>query len=126
MAPVKYRLTASTGFGSQDIDLFVGRDGNSNSLPAESEEVCRSTTSSTTELCDIVITSETSTRAYWVMVQNYSGPGTNVRVDSVLLPLSVSSTSPLVSPFIHRRCRLRLKNATRPLANVSASDSRDM
>ena len=96
-SPVRYRLRASTTAASPDIDLFVGRDANSNNLPSQSEELCYSASAGSNEVCDIIVTSEAVARNYWVMVQNYSGPGTNVRIERVAIPLTAGTDGRLVA-----------------------------
>jgi hypothetical protein len=95
--PVQYRLTATTSAASPDIDLFVGRDSNGNGQGSVTEEICRSVSSGSDESCVLTFTSQSSPTQYWVLVQNYSGPGTNVTVRSTLLPLTASSTSTMVA-----------------------------
>ena len=96
--PVKYRIRASTSAPADDIDLFVGRDVNQNGLPSAGEEQCNSRSANSAELCEISILSEPSPIQYWVMVQNYGGPGTGVRVDTLAVPLqSVTNTSLVVT-----------------------------
>jgi len=91
--PIKHRIRASTSAANPDIDLYVGRDWNNNGLPSAGEEVCRSGSPASEELCEFTVLSEPSPTTYWVMVQNWSGPGTNVRVDTVVVPL-VESANP--------------------------------
>jgi subtilisin family serine protease len=95
--PVKYRIRASTSAPAADIDLFVGRDFNNNGLPSAGEEQCSSRSSGSTELCELTLFSEALPIQYWVMVQNYSGPGTNVRVESVSVPLQAVDSPTLVA-----------------------------
>ncbi len=92
-APVQYRLTVTTSAASPDIDLFVGRDSNGNGQASAGEELCVSASSGSDEFCELNFSSQPTATAYWIVVQNYSGPGTNVQVDSVLLPLSATSAS---------------------------------
>lgn len=96
-SPIRYRLRVTTSAASPDIDLFVGRDANNNGLPSQSEELCFSASSGSSEICDIVVTSEASARNYWVMVQNYSGPGTGVRIERVAIPLTAGTNGHLVA-----------------------------
>ncbi|PZO09028.1 MAG: hypothetical protein DCF27_07290 [Lysobacteraceae bacterium] len=95
--PVRYRIRVSTAAPAADIDLFVGRDFNGNGLPSAGEEQCNSRSSGSDELCELTLFSEPSPIQYWVMVQNYSGPGTNVRVDSVAVPLQAVDSPTLVA-----------------------------
>lgn len=95
--PIRYRVRASTAAASPDIDLFVGRDYNNNGQPSEGEEQCNSRSGSSNELCELTIFSEPTAIQYWVMVQNYSGPGTGVRVDSVAVPLQPVQNTSLVA-----------------------------
>jgi len=95
--PVQYRLTVTTSAANNDIDLFVGRDSNGDSQASAAEELCSSLSSGSNESCELSFSSQASATRYWVLVQNYSGPGTAVRVESVLLPVSVSSTSAMVA-----------------------------
>ena len=95
--PVRYRIRVSTAAALPDIDLFVGRDSNSNGLPSAGEEQCNSRSGESAEICELNVFSEASPIQYWVMVQNYSGPGTGVRVDSVAVPLQAVASSTLVA-----------------------------
>lgn len=95
--PVNYRLTVTTSAANPDIDLFVGRDADSDGVAEATEELCTSLTSGSNETCVLNITSQSLPSRYWVLVQNYDGAGTAVRVDSTLLPLTVSGTSSMVA-----------------------------
>ena len=95
--PVRYRLRATTSAAEPDIDLFVGRDSNNNGRPDESEELCRSVGPASDEICDVAVTSEGSPITLWIMVQNWGGPGTNVKVDSFLVPMQASTNNSLVA-----------------------------
>ncbi len=95
--PVRYRIRASTQAASPDIDLFVGRDFNNNGLPSAGEEQCSSLSPGSDEICELTVFTEASAQTYWVMVQNYSGPGTNVRVDSLAVPLQEVNSPTLVA-----------------------------
>ncbi len=53
---------------NRDLDLFLGRDSNSDGLPAESEQLCSSTTSGSAELCQL---NNLSAGRYWIVVQNW-------------------------------------------------------
>ncbi|WP_084590547.1 S8 family peptidase [Arenimonas metalli] len=95
--PIQYRLTVTTSAANPDIDLFVGRDTDLNGAGRVAEELCTSLTSGSNESCVLSFTSQPSASQYWIVVQNFSGPGTGVRVDSVLLPISASSASAMVA-----------------------------
>ena len=100
--PIKYRIRASTSASVPDIDLFVGRDFNGNAQANEGEELCRSTSTGSAEVCELTITTDATQQRYWVMVQNYSVPAgspnvTNVRVDSVAVPLQALESTTLVA-----------------------------
>lgn len=95
--PVRYRIRATTQAVSPDIDLYLGRDFNNNGLPSAGEELCRSASAASDEICELTVLSEASPQGYWVMVQNYSGPGTNVKVDSLVVPLQEVTTTSLVA-----------------------------
>jgi len=94
---VRHRIRATTSAPSPDIDLFVGRDFNNDGLPSAGEELCVSGTSGSTEICEFTVLSEPQATNYWVMVQNYNGPGMNVRVDTVVVPMRESATSKMVA-----------------------------
>jgi hypothetical protein len=53
-----------------DLDLFVGRDDDGNGFPAESEELCTSTTPADLERCNLF---DLPPGNYWVVVQNWTG-----------------------------------------------------
>jgi subtilisin family serine protease len=95
--PVKYRVRAVTAAAAPDIDLFVGRDSNFNGVPSSGEEQCNSRSGGSDELCEITVFSEPSPIQYWVMVQNYDGAGTGVRVDTVAVPLQAVDNRSLVA-----------------------------
>jgi len=96
-APVSTRVRVTTRAPNPDIDLFVGRDTNGNGLPNESEEICRSITSGSDEVCEFTVMSEAAPYNLWVMVQNYQGPGTNVVVDSYVVPLVAGGNTSMVA-----------------------------
>ena len=87
----RFRVRISTSAAQPDIDLFVGRDNNANGLPDEAETVCSSTTSGSDEFCDFEVNGVGNPQSYWMMVQNWSGPGTNVRISRTVIPLAAGS-----------------------------------
>jgi len=95
--PVSTRVRVTTQAPNPDIDLFVGRDSNGNGLPDEGEEICRSITGGSDEVCEFTVMSEASPYNLWVMVQNYQGAGTNVVVDSYVVPLVAGGNGSLVA-----------------------------
>jgi hypothetical protein len=95
--PVNYRLTVTTTAPNPDIDLFVGRDTDFDNQADAAEELCFSASGGSDETCVLNITSQATPTTYWVLVQNYSGVGASVRVDSTLLPVSVSGSSSMVA-----------------------------
>ena len=95
--PVQYRLTATTAATNPDIDLYVGRDSNGNGQASANEELCVSGSSGSSESCVINFSSQAAATTYWVLVQNYSGPGTDVRIETTLLPISATSASTMVA-----------------------------
>ncbi|MEM6484914.1 MAG: S8 family serine peptidase [Pseudomonadota bacterium] len=64
-------FTEDATTSSPDLDLFVGFDTNGNGLPDSSEELCRSTSASATEVCDL--TGTFGAGNVWVLVQNWGG-----------------------------------------------------
>ena len=59
-----------------DLDLFVGRDTNSNGQPDEAEELCSSASASWTEICDFPQLGQSlEGGAYWLLIQNWEGSG---------------------------------------------------
>ncbi|MCX7032723.1 MAG: S8 family serine peptidase [Arenimonas sp.] len=95
--PVKYRIRATTTAAAPDIDLFVGRDSNVNGQPSEGEQQCTSLSGGSNEVCELTVFSETLATQYWVMVQNFSGAGTGVKVDSLAVPLQAVDNRSLVA-----------------------------
>lgn len=90
-----YRIGASTTAANPDIDLFVGRDLNHDGLPQAIEVLCQSASAASNEQC----TAEVSTAAaatFWVVAQNWSGPGTGVTVESFVLPMTEGESPNLV------------------------------
>jgi hypothetical protein len=75
----------------------VGRDTDFDGQADATEELCFSASSGSDESCVLNITSQPTPTTYWVLVQNYSGVGAAVRVDSTLLPVSVSGSSSMVA-----------------------------
>lgn len=94
---VATRIRVTTRAASPDIDLFVGRDTDNDGQPDEGEENCRSASSLSNEVCELTVASEPGPINYWVMVQNYSGPGTGVTVDSYVVPLVAGNGVSLVA-----------------------------
>ncbi|MFY2765121.1 S8 family serine peptidase [Arenimonas sp. MALMAid1274] len=95
--PVTTRLRVGTRAAAPDIDLFVGRDTNGNGEPDAGEELCRSTSAQSAETCELSVLSEAAATNYWVMVQNFSGAGTGVTVDSYVVPLVAGNGASLVA-----------------------------
>lgn len=95
--PVDYRFTVTTTAANPDIDLYVGRDTDFDGQPDAAEELCFSASGGSDETCVLNITSQPTPTTYWILVQNYSGPGIGVRVDSTLLPITVSGASTMVA-----------------------------
>jgi uncharacterized repeat protein (TIGR01451 family) len=63
-------LIAETVFSeSPDLDLFVGFDENNDGVPQESEEACRSTSSTALEFCDVA---NPEAGQWWILIQNWS------------------------------------------------------
>src|SRR5690606_34901435 len=96
-AGINYRVRISTEAAVPDIDLFVGRDTNGNGLPDESEEVCRSTTPDSNEVCAFTVQGTSGNQQYWLMAQNWSGPGTNVRSSRAVVPSGAGDGETLVA-----------------------------
>jgi subtilisin family serine protease len=85
--PINYRIHAVTSAPAGDVDLFVGRDFNNNGQPDSGELLCVSAGSTSEEECNPQVTSETAAFPMWVMVQNWGGPGADVRVDTYVVPM---------------------------------------
>jgi len=66
-----------------DLDLFVGRDANSDGIAQESEELCSSTTTVDLELCDLFTP---AAGEYWIIVQNWEA---TLALDDVTLVSAV-------------------------------------
>ena len=56
-----------------DLDLFVGFDANGNGLPDEAEELCSSTSSTSTEEC---VVGNVADGTYWILLQNWASANT--------------------------------------------------
>lgn len=95
--PIGYRIHASTRAANNDIDLYVGRDTNGNGQPDDDELICRSASEDSNEDCVVAATSEASDTVYWVMAQNWSGPGTAVKVDTHVVPLRAVTNTALIA-----------------------------
>ncbi|NKI35749.1 S8 family serine peptidase [Wenzhouxiangella sp. XN79A] len=88
--------------GSQDIDLFVGRDADGDGNPEPSELLCESTTPSDLEKCQI----ETPLPGtYWIVVQNWlaSSPGAtdNVPFEFAVLSEDLDPSLVVSGPAVH-------------------------
>ncbi len=57
---------------SPDLDLFVGFDANTDGIPQEGEEVCRSASGTAFEECSVDPDGDFGD--YWIMVQNWADP----------------------------------------------------
>ncbi|WP_374603986.1 S8 family serine peptidase [Arenimonas sp.] len=77
---IVHRIRISTQAAVPDIDLFVGRDSNNNGLPSKGEIRCESRSPESAELCDFTVAGSSSVQTFWMMVQNWTGPGSNVRI----------------------------------------------
>jgi subtilisin family serine protease len=68
--PAGSRLLAAaiTAATSTDVDLYVGRDNNSDGLPSADEEVCKSASETAFESCQVA---NPVSGTFWVMVQNW-------------------------------------------------------
>ncbi|KFN47933.1 S8 family serine peptidase, partial [Arenimonas composti] len=84
-------LSATTSAPNPDIDLYVGRDTDNDGKPDENEELCVSGNASSNESCEINLLGEASPITFWVMAQNWSGPGTSVRVETLAVVLDDSA-----------------------------------
>lgn len=86
---VQYRLRASTASAAPDVDLFVGIDANGDGLPSASEELCASRGSDSNESCVLSLSSGSTPKAYWVLVQAWdSGGGSaTVNLESALVAM---------------------------------------
>ena len=94
---INYRIHVSTRAANNDIDLFVGRDSNGNGQPDDDEVLCTSAASDSNEDCVLSVKSEATDVNYWLMAQNFSGPGTAVKVDSYVIPMRAVTNTTLVA-----------------------------
>ncbi|WP_156106877.1 S8 family serine peptidase, partial [Arenimonas composti] len=92
-----FLVEASTSAANPDIDLYVGFDTNGNGLPDAGEELCDSISTGSNESCTVELTTGATAGNVWVMVQNYSGPGTNVTVRTLGLSTVASDAPTLVA-----------------------------
>lgn len=95
--PLNYRIHASSRAANNDIDLYVGRDTNGNGQPDDGEVICMSADADSNEDCVVSVTSEATDTTYWVMAQNFSGPGTAVKVDTYVVPMRAATNTTLVA-----------------------------
>ena len=95
--PLTYRIHASSRAANDDIDLYVGRDTNGNGQPNDDEVICMSALADSNEDCMVTVTSEATDTMYWVMAQNFSGPGTAVKVDTYVIPMRAATTTNLIA-----------------------------
>lgn len=92
-----FRVRITTSAPQPDIDLFVGRDSNGNGQPDEIELKCESRSSASDEICDFDVSGSGSPQTYWVMVQNWSGPGNTVRISRAVVPRTPGAGEQLVA-----------------------------
>lgn len=59
-----------------DLDLFVGFDANGNGQPDEEEELCSSTSATSTEEC---VVGNAAGGTYWILLQNWASANTDSR-----------------------------------------------
>lgn len=74
-------ITASSAL---DIDMFIGLD-DGDGIPEEGEEICKSTTSTAIERCDLLAPTPGT---YWVLIQNWSSSEIGA-MDDVTLSMGV-------------------------------------
>lgn len=87
----RFVVRVATSAPQPDIDLYVGRDNNVNGLPDESEELCRSGSPDSEELCTFEVVGSGAPQTFWLMAQNWSGAGSNVRISRVVIPKAAGS-----------------------------------
>jgi subtilisin family serine protease len=89
--PINYRVHAVTRAADGDVDLYVGRDYDNNGMPDSGELLCVSASSTSAEECSVQVTTENADIPMWVMVQNWGGPGTDVGVDTYVVPMRAAA-----------------------------------
>ena len=91
-----WRIAVSTRAEGTDIDLYLGHDADGDGLPEAGELACMSATPGGDEDCVIDVTHAAPT-TYWLVAQNYDGPGTGVAVSSHALGLDAATTPALTA-----------------------------
>lgn len=92
-----FAVRVTTSAPQPDVDLFVGRDSNNDGIPQASEVVCVSGSPESNEECAFTVPGTSGSQAYWLMVQNWSGPGTNVRISRAVVSSAAGSGETLVA-----------------------------
>ncbi|KFL36550.1 S8 family serine peptidase [Arenimonas donghaensis] len=92
-----FQVRVSTTAPQPDIDLYVGRDNNANGLPDENELLCASQSADSDETCSFEVFGAGAAQQFWVMVQNWSGSGNNVRISRAVVPKSAGAGEELVA-----------------------------
>ena len=97
-APRTYRLLVDLNSSTaNDMDLFIGQDGNANGGPGSDEELCASTSAGAAETCEVLIEHPGGSQnlVYWWLAQSWAASRDDLgnkqidsaRVDAFLLPL---------------------------------------
>ena len=119
--PILHRIRVDVESStSPDVDLFIGEDVDSDGLPSDDEQSCRSASAGSTESCIIDVASQTGDSQVWVLVQNFRAGSTGsdqVRSFESVIPLidepssalTVTAGSMTMAPFYSAEAMLRLE-----------------
>lgn len=98
---VRLRVEASSSTAG-DIDLYVGRAGSATETPSESTQMCKSSSPTSSETCDLVLDVEQGAH-FWILVQNWrsSAAGQDrVSIQAALVPMGASQRQANQRPLI--------------------------
>jgi subtilisin family serine protease len=98
---MRLRVEASSSTAG-DVDLYVGRAGSASSMPSDATRICKSSSPTATERCDLVLEVEQGEH-FWILVQNWraSAAGRDrVMIDAALVPVAASQHAATQRPLV--------------------------
>jgi subtilisin family serine protease len=96
-SPREYRLLVNLDSATaEDLDLYLGRDGDGDGIPTAEEELCVSASQFASERCELVIQHPggTDDLVYWWLVQNFTAgtSGTDaIELDAFSVPMEAQN-----------------------------------
>lgn len=95
-------LVEANSASARDIDLYVGRAASATELPSEATEICKSTTPTASERCDVEL-EVAAGEHFWILVQNWKASlaaRDAVTLEAALVPLQASARAPAERPLV--------------------------